>query len=940
MPYLIRIISLIILSSCLLFTSAHAQFKGGGGGEGKMDNIGIRSDVALIMVRPLETFGHKLLINNNSDEPLRFSLRLQPNKYFRLVNASTQTMYVSPFDSTIVGLKFLNVNARVNGIYTLYVDLVNKNDELDKKTYEFNVEVVDGTDQQFVITPLLENVLLQKNVRTFDVPVLFKNLLPDTKDVWFEIQNPSNSPIQLGKSFHNSIKLPAKDTLIKVNFITADQLEELSQQYRSITVLVKNDKGDIIGMFTVTPGWLFSKGTMFNPGMSIVPTGKILAEANFTYLGKGSSSSDIRISKPMINKEDPIAFNLFYQQYQPVAFRQLTDTWLQYQGKQAGVRVGSVADFHELSLYGRGIKSTLAFDEEKKNNMEVWAVDQEYNLLKAFTPTTGTRLISTRFTHLDESDNRVFDISSSYFERKDVNSKGHLHFANYHKQLSTNQELSIMAGGSIEKFNYLLGDTTLPGYAMQIDYSAMGKKWQTIVSGYKASRDYAGAQQGSFNINAVVTYALTQRSSLSYHLLKNTTDRPGYLPQAIQGRFYYNNTLHELNASITGGHSTWYVKPYLFKQGQLYTYDTTTKIPETSTAPRLQVGTSGNAGKIGYNFYLDAGTFGLKGTTISGKSVPSYRVSGSFAAWHLVFNTTLQKGPYFLNELWNNKNNPASYYSNTLNLSYSNRFLSKLDWQASISANNSSNWNGWGFFMINNLDYKLGNGFSARASIYQGKIGNLPINTQVRIGVRKTFDWNKNDAPTVTLRVRVYEDRNDNKQKDADEKWMPDVLVRVDEMVLVSDKQGAIIVKNIKKGWHKMSVLYGSSRQQNFLEKEFELDKNEKMELAVPPQYVVKGRVVEQKSKYLMAPSQMEGIKISFLNAAGKEQITYTNMEGEFTMQLAAGTYRVSIPQLKKQNAPNSETTIVVDPLNGYTPHIELTWVNNERQVEVKKISH
>lgn len=136
--------------------------------------------------------------------------------------------------------------------------------------------MVDGTDQQFVITPLLENVLLQKNVRSFDVPVLFKNLLPDTKDVWFEIQNPGNSPIQLGKIFNGSIKLPAKDTLIKVNFVTADQLQELSQQYRSITVLVKNDKGDIIGMFTVTPGWLFSRGTMFNPGMSSALTSRIL----------------------------------------------------------------------------------------------------------------------------------------------------------------------------------------------------------------------------------------------------------------------------------------------------------------------------------------------------------------------------------------------------------------------------------------------------------------------------------------------------------------------------------------------------------------------------------------------------------------------------------------------------------------------------------------
>lgn len=85
----------------------------------------------------------------------------------------------------------------------------------------------------------------------------------------------------------------------------------------------------------------------------------------------------------------------------------------------------------------------------------------------------------------------------------------------------------------------------------------------------------------------------------------------------------------------------------MFKQGQLYTYDTAYKTPETSTAPRFQVGMSGNAGKMGYNFYVDAGTFGLKGTSIAGSNVPSYRVSGSLAGWHLVFNTIFQKGPTF-----------------------------------------------------------------------------------------------------------------------------------------------------------------------------------------------------------------------------------------------------------------------------------------------------
>lgn len=95
-----------------------------------------------------------------------------------------------------------------------------------------------------------------------------------------------------------------------------------------------------------------------------------------------------------------------------------------------------------------------------------------------------------------------------------------------------------------------------------------------------------------------------------------------------------------------------------------------------------------------------------------------------------------------MNELSTDKNNPAAFYSNSFNLSYNNRIFQSLTGKLPL-ANNSSNWNGWGVFMINSFDYKLGNGFSAKASVYQGKIGSMPVTTQVKIGVRKTFDWNK-----------------------------------------------------------------------------------------------------------------------------------------------------------------------------------------------------
>ncbi len=902
----------------------------------RMDELSFRASSNFHSVRPSESFGQKITIYNNSDQPSRFRLELRNNKYFKLLYSTGQVVNVPAHDSVTVGLKFLNINARVNGVYTVYIDLFNLDDETDRKTYDFNVEVYDGSDQQFVIQPLQENVYLEKKARDFEVPVMMKNMLPDEAFVHFELQNATTSPYRISSDQQKGVRLPGKDTLINLRILTPAQMMELTQgNNRQMTIYMKNDKGDMLGMFTVYPRWLFNTGNLLMPGMSEYGSNALMAETHFTSYGRGLYSTDVQIGKAM-GEGDGLGFNVYYQQFMPTGFKVLSNTFLKLQKDNLAVQLGNISDYHELSLFGRGFKGQMFLGEDKSQSMEFWAVDEQYNLLDPFSMKRGTKVLSTRYNNSNLETGDGFSYSASYFIRNEVNSTGHLHFATYHAKIGKKQQLSALVGGSMEKFNYTRRDSSLLGYSARLDYSFTGTKIQAYLSAYHSSRDYAGILQGATNITALANYNLSARLNLSYQLIKSTFDKPGYTDSSIQGRYFYNYTQHSLQTGYNAGKLKLFAKSYLLQQGQLYTLSPLAVPVASSSSARLQMGVNLWMKKFSFSSFIDGGHFTSTNTPVA-ISQFSTRLSLSMSGYGFSWITQSQVGPYFLNDVMYLKGDPNKFRSVFTSLTYEHVFFNKLMLMSSVNFNRSTNFSVSQTYFMQNVDYKLGRGFTATSYILISRNGQIN-NTQFRIGVRKVFNMRHAEDAPVSLRMRIFLDMNNNKIKDAEESWAEGVIMRMDDLNLITGSDGYIQLKNVGKGWHKFSLKYSKDNQQSSIEQSVDLDRNEYMEVGIPPQFEVKGKVVEGKSHYLKPDESLEGIRIAF-RQGNKEFYVYTQKDGQFRSSVPPGKYLVSIEQLKKLGYAGVEKEIVVKPSTGFQDALELTWQNNERKVEIKKIN-
>ncbi len=917
-------------------SSLHAQLKKAR--DARMSEVNVNAEAAMVMIRPLETFGHKITVSNNSEDPIKFRLILRDNKYFRQINAITQSYFVNSGDSLRIGLRLLNVNARVNGIYTVFFDMISEFDSTDRKIFEFQVEVIDGTDRQFVIQPLQENIVIKNSIRDFQLPVLFKNLIPETKEVRFEIQNAATNPIQLGKGYSGTITLPANDTLLNIPFVVASKEAQLWQLNSSITVYVKALNGELLGMFSATPHWLYNKGNMYTPGFIYQPANSLQVEAVHQQMSSGVYSDQLRLSKGLAPEKEGIGFNMNYTRYANGIFQNLSGSYLQYRNGLLDLTAGSINEFNELSLFGRGVKSTLYFDEEKTVKVDLYAVDQETNLLEPINTQSGTRTVSGQFSQTSEDKTFGYYISSNYFNRAQNNSKGHLHYTGFTWKLSETETISARVGGSLEKFNYLRGDSTLLGYSVTADYNRNMDRWNIIASVSRGSRNYAGLNQGALIANAFAGYRLTSRSSISYNFTKNTSDRPAYLPQAIQGRFYVNFLTHELNFNKNFKGFEWNVKPYFLKQGQLFSYELNPIAPEKGYAFRLQSTLNGKYKKFSYQVMGDMGAFKLTHSVNGPRSMGTFMGAANIGIAGITLAAVIQKGPSFVTDLSNIKDASKGYFNKSLSLGYGFRIKNKLTYQVAASAISNATITGAIYNINQDLTWRPGKGIEVNASFFMFKYSTIPMRQQYRVGVVKTFNWDRGEQAPVKVTVLVFEDKNANGIRDGKEQPAVEAMVKFDDLILITDKNGLLQVGNVKKGEHKISIIYGSSKQQNYLSQTIDVNKNTKVVLAIPPQFKVSGIVIAPKKRYDNAVVDMDGIKVLLLDRSGKEFITYTNRDGSFSTQLPANTYRVYLPALKLKNRSAQELIITVDAENGYNEPIKLNWVDEGRTVEVKKL--
>lgn len=941
MTFLSYIQRTLMLSIALIMVAAtsYAQLKGGVEGEGRMENVSIYAEASIILIKPLETFGHRITITNTGENSIKFNLKLRSNPYFRQLNTNDVPFFINNGDSIKVPMKLLNVNARVNGIYTLYFDMISVYDSTDKNIFEFQVEVYNGTDRQIIVNPLQENILIKNNIRQFEVPVHFKNLLPENKKIYLEMQNPASNPIILGNSFHQGIILPPADTTLNLQFLVRDPNIQLWRLNQPVTVMVKDQSGQIISMFSCTPRWLFNKGAFYYGGIEAPPANSLQFEANHNFMGDGAYSQDFRLTKTIGMDKTGIGFNLNYMHFQPYGFKNLSNTYLQVKGESTEIIAGNVSEFHELSLFGRGIKATQFFGEDNRTKMQVWAVDQEVNLLRPFDTENSTRTISAQYSTISEENDFELNVNGNYFQRKQNNSTGTLNFGSFRYDISKDEKITGLVGASLERFNYERGDSVLLGYSGRVEYSKMLNKWSYGGTFAYGSRNYSGFMQGSLITVGRIGYRINDNTSISYHFNKNKTDHPTYTPQAIQGRFLIDYMKNEINIQHRVKNTVFSVNPYLLRQGQLFSYDQTPVDPQMSNAARINAGMNVQKKNWYFSVEADGGQFTAK--TPTGKvSLGTYQLTGNIAFKGLSLGATVQNGPNFITEFTSLKDPSIKYYSKMLSMGYGVTILKKLEFEISASYINNASVNGNIYNANSQLNWNIGGGFKAHAMVYMFKIGDLAIRQQTRVGVVKTFNWENAENKKYKLTIAIFEDLNNNGIREPEEKAAPETMIRFNDMILIADKNGMVHITNVKRDSYRLSVVYGSSKQQNYIEKLISIEGNTKLNLGVPPQFKIEGVVKPLMQQYDNSSIDMDGVKVILIDKNNKEFVTYSEKSGHFVLQLPPGTYRAFLPEMRNKAANVRDVIFTVDPQKGYADKkLELFWSDNSRKIEVKKLN-
>ena len=864
-----------------------------------------------------------------------YEIKPVANKYFKFINVSSKLVHLAANDTALINLKLLNVGARLNGCYLIKVNIVNAADSAYKTLYVFTVQVYNGLSKTVDIRLTQNRFLLEKSTQSFELPLVFKNNGLDTLHYHAAIF--SQAPlffVKLDPSATKPFHLPEGESRINL-LCNINALRLFNKKTNnSFIVEIRDVNNDVVQQFNVFLHTLSSKVVFNNSANNIYSENNLVLENNFYYNKIGGSSNNFSISKALKAVGNGIGFNVNLQKSAYSAAAQLNNTFVDLRRGALYLKVGNISELHELNLSGRGVQAKMYLGKNNNRQIECWAIDQQYDLLKKFSTDKSKQVISLRYQQKMPQQGLEFSLSSNVFQDGWHNSKGQLYFGNIKKILPKHQTIALLWGTSIENFQHLDTVTSQSGFAHKLDYDNLQQKWQTHFSWYQSSRNYAGARQGTLLLDGYFRYTINRQSSLTYRLNTNNSDRPLYDRDSVNGNFYNNTTINEIQLQTVMFKNKIFIRPYLYEQGffrnsNLNKFD----YPTAAHSSRLELGMQRNFMRSSYVVKLDGGSMNYQKDSIS-NTIGSFKLDAFVSYKHFNFNLLLQQGPYYVYDVFNVKNN--KYSSQAFNVGYQKKLLALLDYSMNFSFNHNSYSKGARYFMTQNLSWQIKPDFKMRGAINLSRANELPLSTQVNIGLLKTFSLKPSSGNNVALHLQIFEDINNDGLKQATEKWLPKLLIQIDEQELITDKRGGVVLKNVKPGNHTAGVIVGAIGQRNYFEKTFSVIRNSHIIWGIPRKFDISGIVIPAKNRFDSTKVDVESIRISFRDSLSNEYYALTTKTGTFSLQLPPGNYRAYLTALKKDNDNNFGTPFIVDPVNGYAATIELILPNIGRKAEVK----
>jgi len=595
------------------------------------------------------------------------------------------------------------------------------------------------------------------------------------------------------------------------------------------------------------------------------------------------------------------------------------NSYIDYQTKYWGLKLGNIYEDLDLQLGGRGIKASAKL--RNKGVLSFYGVDNNYLLydqLNNKVPAAKIFAVDYNFAKSLAAEQRL-----TVMHRHDPFTGLDANQLSFKKGFIFNdgQTLRFEGGYSTEN-QYRAEAGAKSGGSIGLIYALEKERYRVNVNSYYGSPYYTGLRRGLFSTNARLSYQVTKTASMVARISVQKSDVK--YQAVITNQYNLLNLgvnksamhIYELGYNQNIGGFTISLAPYYMGQRLISsTPDTVvfTKNDWRSSSARLNASLNYSGRLQSFSLSADYGYTYLNTSEKPPAPFHSLKLNASYTLPVLGFNGYAQFNPYYLADaLFFRNGNSYSLYSFGPNIHFS-ALKDKLRLQFSGNYNyygftRNTNYTASGsvrYLMKNNWSFTADMQYTVTRQVLVQPFESLetvtPVNyptdliynnRQIRAGVEKRFG--NSSKGNRKLSLLYYEDHNSNGIRDPGEGVVPGVLVKINGEAALTNSKGTVEFKEMKKDKYTASVTNtkGWSLQNPT---DVFLDKNKSIEVPLVKTQALNGCIKLTGTKYMDGRPSLAGIRINAVDVNGRIEKTLTDDHGEFCFYLPRNKYTVYI---------------------------------------------
>ncbi|WP_400261883.1 collagen binding domain-containing protein [Sphingobacterium sp. SG20118] len=584
------------------------------------------------------------------------------------------------------------------------------------------------------------------------------------------------------------------------------------------------------------------------------------------------------------------------------------DTFIEYQDKDWGIKVGNIYENLDRNISGRGIKASYKLDADR--TISVYGVDNNYLLISQMNHhIPGAKIIGANYLFRAKSGQ---ESNLSYLYGKDnyrgVNSNqisGKTYWS-----ISPDEQVVFEGGYSLE---HVGNGKSKHALAVGVNYNYQFGPYQLSSMNYYSSPFYTGLRRGLIQSDSRISRAFGDSKSMAARMSFMGND--ARYQQQDKGYYFTNPNniqIYELGYHTAFGKFQIDFKPYFM--GQQLQYQGFDLLGDM--ALNLESKAIRTIGDI--SFFSSIHRFSIRtdyGYTYHNTSnrplapFHSLRLTGNYSNPFLGFSTYVQVNPYYLSDLMmRNATDRYRVYSfgpNTQFKAFQDRLQVQLMgmysyYEAShsnnISVNSNVKWRLMGNWNLSaDLYYTLNQSRSLIDFPLEGSLSQSYSfdSRQIRVGVERKFSKLGNGIGHK-LNLQFFDDVNNNGMLDVGEISLDGIVVKIDNHVALTDSKGRVKFLDMTPGSYTVHL----ENNQGWLAQgpiQIVLTKNQTQAIPLVKTKILKGQIKSVVNKYANTNPELSGIRINAVDALGNEYKTLSDFEGNYTFFLPLGSYTVFI---------------------------------------------